>query len=1082
MNDHGTSTLLVKDNVAVVDGTQDSESLGTADRHQAQAEAGSSRAERISPPTVAAQLANTQQRVRSLEAEILAEVNKSTDVAVTTTTSLATATLINSADLTRDQILAEASTHTRSATPNISTENSSDLSLASILPERTRAILTSDVQEHMQKFRELSEQAEKAGLFQSIFTEMKVLAYSAGVPSAEALEYSRQKALEDIIIKLGAERGRALSKAELTHVKSVFETEYKLEREAIRNLEIKYLVNQTETASREDLITRVQGKYSDLTSTAHVISAAQQQLKKDIALDQFRDLGLRLQSGIITGEEFKVEYQNLERSYRGIILTSDMEKALLQGQNREINRSAKERSEILHAEAIRIASSDYKDNPNYAEIRKLFERPELKDALSGQVKMTKEEFEMFYKVYEKERARLWETLNFAEKAWHGTGNVVERVGNWFEQAASDVKQWCTNAVIDTSAWLVEAGAKCEKIWKGIKEITSDVCNWVKNLSWEDIKNGLMSAVKGVGWLLEKGWELVSNPENWLKALKFGADLVVGFFETCFEFGQAIAHGLITNDWRKLEKVAEKTWNGIKKVGSFLYDIAKDLGIVDLVSGVWNAAVYSLRAIYEFGKSFLTAAATLLTTGSLSKAWNALKSGVITAAQFMIASKEALIKGIVGAAKAIWEFSGAADLYNCIKSLGQAIILYGEGRKMEALMAFGSSAMSFLFFAPKLALTIFTFGAGNAALAGVQSAFAKIFMKKVVFESAEKGAKLLLREGTENFAKRITAKIGNGFEKAAIEGVETGIKELDKVLPNLYAKVAGKTGVAREKALAEVEEQVSKIISKNVKKSTVEMFEKSGASEFITKEVLDLRNKIVDLSAKDLRRELMQKRLVQLAAEGQVELSEKIQRRLAKNAELSRKELGKILGKSESKELARQAKNLKRTAKSKAGWEKAGGFGEKIQEDTIKELHEEALKQSAKAREILDNYVEQAGKLHGFEDDFLQSLRKGGYKGIDDGLEKGIRESVEKAWKRAMKEFRKGMRKKRLHLRNKGSGKSKKKSEGKNEISDEIFGNRTVDVYDEKLADFKSTIAARKDLLAQAEEAAKNRALHTKNAA
>ena len=961
---HGTSMGLVDDNLALEteqNPNQDLELANTADKNAVLIENGQSAGQRTNPSTAAAKLANAKQRTRQLEIEIITELQNQEQAERAAST--------NKDELEEVQIT--------SLTKNTRLDLAREVNTKPKISKTAQLSLTSDIKKHMHKYRDLAERANKTSILGGVFIEAEILTYSSGVPKAAEVESSKQKALKNIITNLGIERGRALNKHEVEFVRGVFEKEYKLEREAFRDLELKYLVDNKPRTQQTLAVQSIAAKYSDLKSSQEAITQAHNKIEASDVIEEIRNLGRAAQNeSAHSNTDYKHKLNSLMEKHGDLLTRDQVIEEFKKGAELEAKRQHAVKIREIEKQAASLAKEDYKDNPNEDAAKKiLLEHGALsKDG----VILDKALFDAFNNKYTTVRNELWDDLSLIEKGWHGAGNLIDRGVTWLQTDCKEgIMDFCTGVaeIVDD---LIEWGSH-SKNWKQLGSDIVDGAQWLCG----KMKDGCV-------WLVENGLEAfvyAINPLNW-------------------------------------PEMAVNTWEFLKEVG-----------IQEFFTGIIDFAKSNFLAVFEFGKTIVTTGVLAIgaTLGIIpwQKVRNNFSKGMEQAGQHFGNACKAIGKAF----EIAWDIMGFKDAVAFFTTMYEGVVLYGQGRKEEAALAFKKMAMHFLFAGPRLILSFATLGIGNTAFACAQRLVIKTFMKKAVYGNALKGSKLFLSRQGVGVGERIFNGAKKNLDKALEEATPRAIKNVNKKLHKIVAK--GPTGAKKE---------TSKIVAKEFKIVTQEALEKSGVTGQVTREMSDLLLKIEKLTGKELHQELMKNRAIQLGIKD------------AKT--LSFKKLAKALGKKETKALKKQMRALKIISCNKKAWLGKNGVGRQLEKDIIEDVQQRTLELSKGAKKQWDEYVDTLKKSHDhLDDDMIRAIREGGHEGIEKGIREGVRKPLSRAIRRGIKEGLKrarAARKKKLRRRHTaGLGASKKevKAAG-NTFEDGVFALNGTDFTHEQLSEFK----------------------------
>ncbi|MCB0317836.1 MAG: hypothetical protein KDD56_03705, partial [Bdellovibrionales bacterium] len=834
MSDHGTELGFVKDNLAIDTNSNQEITTDSRDKEQIRIEQSNSSGTRIQPATEAAQLANAQQRTRQIEIELLKDLKGNESFSVSAddlNSSLVQASTSNSTDNLRLELAANLAPNNTQVETTFSVANSLNLELnqGTDQPETSIPLLVKDVAEDLHRFRDLEKRLEDANFISEVFLKAELAAYASGVPAADKINLAKEAALENILIKASQERGRALTQAEIEAATKAFNQEYQLERETIRNLELKFLRG----ISNSNDFNIVASKYADLAST-------EQEIRRIKISDQIRELGRQAQNE--RGNE-KQNYgkllDDIYRANKDLITLKFAREEFTKGVQLQIEKAYQQKIDQLRKEAVELAKRDYKDNPSKETVKSILEKY---GAFNSNNEVDATLYKEFNQAYYSTREKLWDDLNILEKAWHGTGNFLDRAGDWFVTAAIDVKNFVVDATEFTKKVFVGIGELAKDAWnhvikpgaKWLWNKAGEGLEWISKhgkdaflyvidpRNWPEIagkiKDGIVWGVEkildavvwtanklyeGVGWLVSHGFDALVylvNPKNWPEILnkigEFGKKVFNAITwavdklwkATSWLATNAVSLAIFLLDPRNWSKIPEKLANfarsvievsssvlnsigkvlsvGLKAIKStlnFLYEVAKDLGVVDFINGVWEWGKNTISSAWQFIKAFTTTSglAILAFLGKIEwqEVWDNFKSGISKALDLAKQGWAAFKKGFFAACNLFLEFSGLKDLGLFFHHLAKGLILYGQGRKLEAAMAFAQSAMHFMFAGPKLVLNTLTFGTAATAISIGQRIILKTFAKKVLQKNALAGAKLLLKEGGQEFGERIFERVG-----------------------------------------------------------------------------------------------------------------------------------------------------------------------------------------------------------------------------------------------------------------------------------------------------------------------------------
>lgn len=459
-------------------------------------------------------------------------------------------------------------------------------------------------------------------------------------------------------------------------------------------------------------------------------------------------------------------------------------------------------------------------------------------------------------------------------------------------------------------------------FKGTAKVAADIGTLVVETDW-----------KKVGCkILEYGGKALADPKTYILA------------------GTAIVKGAAYLAEGTLKAILDPVGTVVRAYG-VLKSISDSVGLSDALKGAYSLAKAPLQYAYDLAR----------TGGDFSVANKNYVDNLKDAAA-----------GVVGAFKCFTEVTGLADLYYAAKYGIQAVSLYGEGRKLEAVFALAQCGMHTAFAvasAGSIAGTIATGGAAVGTIAAV--AGARVLAKEAVKQTL----KVVAKEGLE--------AIGKSIAKQAIG--ELGEKVIAETASKMVAEVVSET---TQKLTAEVVEQgAERLVAGNVKKvasevaetHSVKFFTDSGLAKSVEKKGFELfesfnnpknREKIVAL----------------LKDTGKF---------TAESAEHAYKEIRDALAKGKNDQEIIEALT-----------EGASKPVSDLLKSQTSEVFENGLKKSIQtSRELSEALAENARKAGKSTDDLLEELGRAGKEGYEEGVEKGIKKACRLAFKKSMHRFR-----------------------------------------------------------------------------
>ncbi len=563
--------------------------------------------------------------------------------------------------------------------------------------------------------------------------------------------------------------------------------------------------------------------------------------------------------------------------------------------------------------AVQSAREHFQVNPNQIITTEEFQTKlqKITSLINSDQTLVNQIQEEFLRAYVAERDKLYGEMSWIkQKYYQATG--------WVSEKLNTLKD-LTIGIVDTST------AVC----KGITKLVSGACKLVANLDWDKIKETSWTMLSNCG-------EALSDPNFYLKVLEGTGKATLWVLK---QVGTAIVN-IITDPIGALEG----TWKFVKQMSS-------SMGLSQLINGAWCA----VKAPYQYCIDLVRPG------GGFAYANENLKNNLI-----------AVKDGVIGGLKCVCEITGLADCYYTLKHGSKALILYGQGRNLEAALEAGQAVMHLAFAvasASSIIATVSTLGAASGTVALVAT------------------GRLSLSEGIERVGKHAFKAFGKELAETALskvpktvleEATEKASREAGETLAKETIEIIAKT------SSAEITKDTAEIIVKNVGIRAAELgqiagreiIEKSGLSKALTESAEMLFSQLQH-GSKDLTKQLIENGISKAQAKAMTHTASGLFRSNA-----TKKEIVEILTSEASKHIAKEVEEnaTKHFLKS---------FEKSLASAMISNL---AFKESFEA-------IAKAAGISSSE--FMSKLAESAAKGFKEGLIKGISEAVELAIKKAL---------------------------------------------------------------------------------
>ncbi len=613
--------------------------------------------------------------------------------------------------------------------------------------------------------------------------------------------------------------------------------------------------------------------------------------------------------------------------------------------------------ELSRDQARLIAKEQFKDNPNRVLTNDEFQSS-LKKILSetnANQPLASQIQEEFVKTYIKEREKLFEEMNWAKRKYY------------------QAKGWCSGKIDQLQNFGHEVADTCVAVSKGISKLAVGAYELASNLDWKKIGEGSLKILATCG-------KALIDPDFYLSVAEWTGKAALWTLKTV---GKTLIH------------IATDPIGCIKGAWGFICEMSSSMGLTQMINGV----VCFAKAPYQYLIDLVKPG------GGFAVANHNLKEN-------LIAAKD----GVVGALQCVCQITGLADCYYTIKHAGKALILYGQGKNLEAALEGGQALMHLAFAiasASSIVATVSTLGAASGTVAMVVTG--RLSLNEGIEQIGKQALKAFGKELAENALGNVPKNVLESVtEQASREAGETLAKETVEMITK-----AGSEEITKETA-HQIVAQVTKRAAVLGEIAGKEIVEKSGLSKALT-ESAEILFQQLQHGNRALTKHLVETGFSKVEAKAMTQAATQLFRNSA-----TKKEIIEVLAEEASKRIAKEVE-------ARATHYFVESF----------ETHlASALLTNAAFKQSLEAISKKAGITSA---KFMSQLVEGAAKGFKEGLEKGLREAVELAIKKALAKVR-------FHLKvSKNSGNNhKNRTTSLIEIDDSDVEYFLEDIKTEKL--------------------------------